>query len=244
MYTPLTNQLTYSLVLLLAISTWSCTPKTNVSQSKEPLSQIIAGYDKLKTSAQKAPVEKAVKEGWKPISKAKIDARISALTKKLYPVQGNTYYYSRYVTGSTRNAITFYRVFGNKAALGGSYVSSNQIKNKAQAIKDNALLSEWGNTIEWEAKIIVPAGTIVSVGVVGPQAGTNPPQFLPGGADQILLPYGWLKNTNFQVAVRKLDNQGKPTTNFKDIPLGQRLTLEKAIQDKDESVIRRIMGGE
>lgn len=242
MRTISTNQVTYWVVILLATSIWSCTPQNIASKTKTSISQVVTGYDKLTTPAQKAPLKKALKDGWKPVSQAKIQGQIDALSKKLYPVQGNTFYYSQYVTGSTRTKLTFYRVFGNKARLGGSYVSSNPIKNKEHAQKENALLSEWGNSIEWEAKIEVPAGTIVSIGVVGPQAGTNPPQFLPGGADQILLPYGWLKNVGFQVAVRKLNAEGKPTTNFKNIPLGQRITLEKAIQNNEEAAIRRIMG--
>mgnify|MGYP001030963460 CR=1 FL=1 len=228
----------------LVFGIWSCTPQATSNQTKEPLSKVVAGYDKLKTPAQKAPLAKAVKDGWKPASKAKVDAQIDALAKKLFAVQANTFYYSKYVTGATKTSLTFYRVFGNKARLGGSYVSSSPIKNKALAQKENALLSEWGNSIAWEAKIEVPKGTIVSVGVVGPQASTNPPQFLPGGADQILLPFGWLNNPNYKVAVRKLDKVGKPTTNFKEIPLGQRVSLEKAIQSKDEAVIQRIIGGE
>ncbi|HAS40653.1 MAG TPA: hypothetical protein DCS93_09250 [Microscillaceae bacterium] len=233
--------LTFSATLLM-LGVWSCTPKTTPSQSKEPLSKIVAGYEKLETPAQKAPLLKAVKDGWKPTSQAKIDAQINALSSKLFAVQANTFYYSKYVTGSTKTPLIFYRVFGNQARLGGPYVSSKPIKSKEQARKENALLSEWGNSIEWEAKIEVPKGTIISVGVVGPQAGTNPPQFLPGGADQILLPFTWLSNPNFKVAVRKLDKAGKPTTNFKTIQVGQRDALQTAIKQKDAATIQRILG--
>ena len=236
-------QLTLSATLFM-FGIWSCTPKATSNQTQEPIGKIVAGYDKLKTPAQKAPLAKALKDGWKPTPKATIDAQIKTLADKLYAVQANTFYYSKYVTGSTQTVLTFYRVFGNQARLGGPYVSSKPIKSKEQARKENALLSEWGNSIEWEAKIEAPQGTIISVGVVGPQAGTNPPQFLPGGADQILLPFTWLSNPNFKVAVRKLDKAGKPTTNFKNIPLGQRATLQKAIQDKDKATIQRIVGGE
>ena len=230
------------LVALLAGSVWNCTPKTQGNQTKEPISKIVAGYDKLTTPALKAPLAKAIKKGWKPVPQAQIDAQINALKKNLYPVQGNTYYYSRYVTGSTKSKLTFYRVFGNKARLGGSYVSSQPVKNKVQVQKDNALLSEWGNSVEWEAKIEVPSGTIVSVGVVGPQVGTSTPQFLPGGADQILLPFNWLSNTSYNVAVRKLNAKGKPASNFKSVLFDNRAALQKAIQDNDKSAIKRIMG--
>lgn len=241
------HQFIYVVTALLTSSIWSCTPKTQGNKTKEPISEIVAGYDKATSPAYKAPLAKAVKAGWKPTTKAKIVAQTKAIADKINIYSSaSTFYYSHYVTGTTNNtSTTFYRVFGGRAKLGGSFVTTEPIKNKVETRKTSALLTAWGNAISWEAKIDVPKGTTISIGVVAPQLShQSPPQFLPGGAAQIILPYLWMKDTykTYKVAVRKLDAKGKPVSNFKDIPFNERTALETAILNNDKSAIKRIMG--
>jgi hypothetical protein len=231
------------LLPLLFLSLWSC---RTVQPPQTSIDNIVDGYNNVPSEAYKAPLVKAQKEGWKPLSKDQVETKLKALVKQtnIYPVGANTFYYQRYVTGSTNAEFTtFYRVFGGVAKLGGSFVTLKPIKSKKETIKESALITAWGNTVTWEAKIQVPKGTIISIGLAGPQLSTkSPPQFLAGGGSQMILPFKWLSNANYKVAVRKLDNNGKPVSNFKDIPFSQRDSLQKAIQTNDKFTIKRIMG--
>lgn len=108
----------------------------------------------------------------------------------------NTYY--------TKQPIVMYRLYGkyqkeiklnegnvvSGARLLGRFVSTEFAESCIDAKLRLALKPEWKNTKMYEAKIIVPAGIKVSVGIVGPVAlptGT----VLPGGAPQVILPSDW-----------------------------------------------------
>jgi hypothetical protein len=58
---------------------------------------------------------------------------------------------------------------------------------------DAALLPEWKNTRQFEARILIPKGTTLNVGAVAPQV-TKSGTVFKGGADQILMPQNWPKS--------------------------------------------------
>ncbi|WP_157558527.1 hypothetical protein [Microscilla marina] len=234
------------LLTLLVTSFWSCKTVKTPTTTQNSIANIVSGYDQVPSEAYKAPIVTAMKKGWKPMSKDQVKAEVKKLITQanIYPVPANTFYYQQYATGSTNASFTtFYRVFGGVATLGGSFVTLKPIKSKEKTIKESALITAWGNTVTWEAKIQIPKGTIISVGLAGPQLSTkSPPQFLAGGGSQMILPFGWIKNARYKVAVRKLDASGKPISNFKDIPFSQRAALQTAIKTNDKFTIKRIMG--
>lgn len=104
-----------------------------------------------------------------------------------------------YQTFRTIDSIVLYRVFGQYrgsgpapkgARLNGSFVSTEFAESIIDAKLRLALDPSWGSTKMYEAKLIVPAGVTISIGIVaGVVLKTGTP--LPGGADQILLPLGW-----------------------------------------------------
>lgn len=109
-----------------------------------------------------------------------------------------------YDTYYTKQPIVMYRLYGkyqkesplnegnaaSGARLQGRFVSTEFAESCIDAKHRLALKPEWKNTKMYEAKIIVPAGIKVSVGIVGPvtlPTGT----VLPGGAPQVILPPDW-----------------------------------------------------
>ena len=101
----------------------------------------------------------------------------------------------------TKEPITLYRVYGGDATMEGSYCTTEPCTDKEKARNDLALKSSWGNTIEKEAEIVVPAGTKLNIGRVEEQSdGTKT---LTGNADQVLLPQNW--NQDWVNKVRDID---------------------------------------
>lgn len=94
----------------------------------------------------------------------------------------------------TKETIVFYRVFGGSAEINGSFVTTTPTTSKIVAKIEAALLPDWGNTKQFDAVIVVPKGTAISIGKVAPQVIPDINTILAGGADQILLPYKWDKN--------------------------------------------------
>ncbi|MBQ4067745.1 MAG: hypothetical protein IJC76_00695 [Lachnospiraceae bacterium] len=80
-------------------------------------------------------------------------------------------------------------------------------ENSIQVRNDSAILLEWKNTLQYEAEIKVPKGTVLQIGKVAPQK-TLSGNILTGGADQIMLPQGWDDATWIQ-NVRELKLGGK-----------------------------------
>lgn len=105
-----------------------------------------------------------------------------------------------YQTYRTIEPIVLYRVFGQYrspaknipqgARLNGNFASTEFAESIIDAKLRLALDPAWSNTKMYEAKLMVPAGITISVGIVASvplKTGT----ILPGGADQVLLPQGW-----------------------------------------------------
>lgn len=124
--------------------------------------------------------------------------------EKLESWQVESFLEGRYETVVTREPIVMYRLYGgyqpnekmtidrtvSGARLGGRFVSTECAESCIDAKLRLALKPEWKNTRMYEAKLIVPAGITVNIGVVAPATlltGT----VLPGGAPQILLPLDW-----------------------------------------------------
>ncbi|SDI04638.1 RHS repeat-associated core domain-containing protein [Pseudomonas sp. BS3767] len=96
----------------------------------------------------------------------------------------------KYKTVVTTQDIYVYRVFGGNAKASGGFVSTSPASSRIQAKLDAALLPEWKNTRQFEAKILIPKGTILNIGSVAPQV-TKSGTIFKGGADQILMPQNW-----------------------------------------------------
>ena len=109
---------------------------------------------------------------------------------------------SYYVTAVTKETISFYRVFGGRGQINGSFVTTKPTINKIAAKIEAALLPGWGNTKQFEALVVVPKGTRISIGKVAPQTIPKAGTILKGGADQILLPYKW--DENWVINIREL----------------------------------------
>ncbi|MCF6437015.1 hypothetical protein [Pseudoalteromonas sp. MMG022] len=87
--------------------------------------------------------------------------------------------------------LTLYRVFGGHAEAGGGFVSTLPAGSRIQSKIDAALLPEWKNSRMYEAEIIVPKGSVLSIGKVKPQTIQESSYVLDGMADQVLLPQDW-----------------------------------------------------
>lgn len=100
-----------------------------------------------------------------------------------------------YRTCETLEPLVFYRVYGcgySGTGVGpkGRFVTTEYAESKIEVKIRLALKLEWKNTRMVEARLIVPAGTVIQAGIVAPQTlptGT----VLEGGADQVMLPADW-----------------------------------------------------
>lgn len=97
----------------------------------------------------------------------------------------------QYRTVVTNEDIIVYRVFGGDADAGGTYATTMPALNRIQAKIDNALLPERKNTRMYEAKIVIPKGTTINIGLVEKQMISGTGTELIGNVDQILLPLNW-----------------------------------------------------
>ena len=118
---------------------------------------------------------------------------------ELAPWEAESFLNGKYDTYITREPIVMYRLYGKYqkdeaapvgARLGGRFVSTEFAESAIDAKLRLALQPGWMNTKMYEAKLIVPAGTRVNVGIVAPVT-TPTGNVLPGGAPQIMLPEGW-----------------------------------------------------
>ena len=132
----------------------------------------------------------------------KIDGKVEELEKEPLPDSiAKSFKDGEYRTVVTKEPITLYRVYGGDATMEGSYCTTEPCTDKEKARNDLALKSSWGNTIEKEAEIVVPAGTKLNIGRVEEQSdGTKT---LTGNADQVLLPQNW--NQDWVNKVRDID---------------------------------------
>mgnify|MGYP004451069111 CR=1 FL=1 len=121
----------------------------------------------------------------------KIDSRVTVIDRKKLPeFLEVTFKNGQYWTVKTDEDIVVYRLFGNNAEAGGAFATTSPAINRIQSKIDSAILPEWKNTLKYEAEIVIPKCTVLSIGKDEEQitvSGTK----LAGGADQVLLPEGW-----------------------------------------------------
>lgn len=118
---------------------------------------------------------------------------------KLNTQDAESFLDGKYETYITREPIVMYRLYGKYqkedaqpvgAKLRGRFVSTEFAESTIDAKYRLALKPNWKNTKMYEAKLIVPAGTRLNIGIVAPV--TLPSgEILPGGAPQIMLPENW-----------------------------------------------------
>jgi len=124
-----------------------------------------------------------------------IDDKVTVIEKQSLPEwMKPTFTDSEYRTVVTNEDIILYRVYGGKAKDTGAFVTTAPAGNRIQAKIDSALLPEWGGSKEFEAKILVPKGTVLNIGKIAPQTIKSTGTVLKGGDDQILLPQNWPKD--------------------------------------------------
>lgn len=120
----------------------------------------------------------------------KIDGKVEEVEKEPLPDSiAKSFKDGEYRTVVTTEPITIYRVYGGNATSEGSFCTTESCLDKDKTRNDLALKSSWGNTIEKEAEIVVPAGTKLNIGRVEEQRDGG--KMLTGNADQILLPPNW-----------------------------------------------------
>ena len=118
-----------------------------------------------------------------------IDDKIKVIGKEiLYSNQKETFLNFDYVTAETLQDIKTYRRFGGNANLGGSYVSTAEKLSREEL----ALVTEFNNSMRFEAIIKIPKGEKINIGKVGPWP-PKAPEFM-GGADQVILKYNYPEN--------------------------------------------------
>lgn len=92
----------------------------------------------------------------------------------------------------TTGTVDLYRDWGGTAGELGSYWSRTPSSGPLQGQLDSALLPSWGNTLENQTHIRVPAGEVIFEGLVAPQNITdslgNTLGTLPGGGSQVVVP--------------------------------------------------------
>jgi hypothetical protein len=122
----------------------------------------------------------------------KIDSKVSVVPQKvLTKALSETFMDGTYRTVITNEDIVVYRVFGGRAEAGGRFTTTNQAVSKIDSKIDLALLPEWGNSLRYEAKIVIPKGTEINIGKAASQTIESTGTKLAGGADQVLLPKDW-----------------------------------------------------
>lgn len=108
----------------------------------------------------------------------------------------NSFKDGKYKTYITIDEIVLYRTYGltptgkSGAKQLGAFATTEFAESRIDVKMRLALNPQWKNASYVEEKIVVPKDVVINVGVVAPVkllSGT----ILEGGADQILLPFGW-----------------------------------------------------
>lgn len=117
----------------------------------------------------------------------------------------------KFRTYITADYLVLYRIFGlykaskddeaKGAKHNGRFLTTEFAESQIDAKIRLALDQRWKNTRMYEAKVVVPPGTTISVGIVAPITTVDGKVFA-GGADQILLPYNW--NENWIIGYRRV----------------------------------------
>ncbi len=107
---------------------------------------------------------------------------------------------SEYKTVKTTKPFYVYRIYGqfsnkdgtkiNGAAKIGAFASTEFAESLIEVKLRLALDPQWLSTRMYEAKILIPVGTILNYGIVAPVI-TRGGTVLPGGAEQVLMPIDW-----------------------------------------------------
>lgn len=132
----------------------------------------------------------------------KLEGKVEVTSKEdLTQEEKESFLNGQYDTFFTTQPITAYRLYGkytiedqlqakSGSRLGGRYVSTEFAESIIDAKMRLALDPSWKNTKMYEAKLIIPPGTTICVGVVAPVI-LPTGAILPGGAPQIMLPINW-----------------------------------------------------
>ena len=122
----------------------------------------------------------------------KIDSKVTIIDRAKLPESlAKTFKDGHYRTVVTNDDICVYRLFGGRADAGGGFATTTKATSRIEAKIEVALLPEWGNSRAYEAKIVIPKGTVLSIGKVASQKISTTGTILEGGLDQILLPMDW-----------------------------------------------------
>lgn len=132
--------------------------------------------------------------------KTKLDGKLKRCTAPPLPdTLAQSFEQGIYHAYQTLEEIVLYRAFGlyqkNNSEIvgawsGGAFASTEFAESIIDVKMRLALAPEWFNTKMYEEKILVPVGQVLYVGKVAPvqlKTGT----WLPGGADQLILPKQW-----------------------------------------------------
>lgn len=136
--------------------------------------------------------------------KTQLDGKIRETDQdKLADQDVQSFLNSEYRTYITTDSLVLYRIFGlyktskdddaKGAKHNGRFLTTEFAESQIDAKIRLALDQRWKNTRMYEAKVIVPAGITISVGIVAPITTVDGTVFA-GGADQILLSYNWHEN--------------------------------------------------
>lgn len=135
----------------------------------------------------------------------KLEGKLKLVEReKLQVEQIKTFLDGKYETYISCEPIVMYRLYGkyqknellpkgetaSGAGRSGRFVSTEFAESVIDAKMRLALNPKWKNAKMYEAKLVVPIGTEMNVGIVAPvvlPTGT----VLPGGAPQIMLPPDW-----------------------------------------------------
>lgn len=137
---------------------------------------------------------------------AKYKTQLTGKLKKVEQIRYNAEITSSFQNGEyqsfiTVEPLTLYRVFGKYsgsnsyesekgARLKGAFASTEFAESVIDAKMRLALDPAWFNTKMYEVKLMVPIGVEISVGIVA-EVRLKTGTILPGGADQVLLPFDW-----------------------------------------------------
>ena len=137
--------------------------------------------------------------------KTSLDGKVREIERELLAEQDvHSFLNDEYKTYMTTEELVLYRIFGlykpNKdddgvkgARNNGRFLTTEFAESQIDAKIRLALDPRWKNIRMYEAKVIVPVETTISVGIVAPIA-TADGTVLAGGAEQIMLPYNWSEN--------------------------------------------------
>lgn len=125
-------------------------------------------------------------------------------------VLANSFLNGEYTTVKTTNDFYLYRIFGEYkckngevkgAKVNGAFATTEFAESRIEVKIRLALDPQWMGTKMYEAKIHIPKGVILNIGIVAPiKTGGN--ITFDGGAEQILLPRNW--STKWIVGYRRV----------------------------------------